>query len=461
VGFPARLGLAWPANHSCAMFRVTGTIEGSEEVVDLCFVSTLSDSDGRKEKERRTDGASRLPVQLRASPQIHKDIACPLIVPRSTSPPTVAAPHASNPRNSSATLSHHRYSSISGEQHSRLHSRARPIAMCFGKKSRPASAGDGTDGPRLRSAPTGLPPPPYTSPQDRSLVSEYTQQQPPPPPPLMDDGKADPFVGGTAQFQPSYPQHPSYSHQQPPYFQQPAYPLQPAHNTGAISEIPGSFRTLPCTDPYATLRRFDTVFLIDDSGSMHGSNWSQTASALASIVPICTEYDSDGVDIHFLNSPTSQQHVRNADEVYQLFSRVSPHGATPTGYRLGTLLDHYMYAFRANRNIKPMNIICITDGEPTDPTTLERNIVRVARELDQLKAKERQVGVQFFQVGDDHAATQALEELDNCLVEEHGVRDMVDTVSWKDLHGGLTGEGILKAVMGAIDGGLDRKRKLR
>ena len=129
--------------------------------------------------------------------------------------------------------------------------------------------------------------------------------------------------------------------------------------------------------------------------------------------------------------------------------------------RLGTLMDRYMHAFRANRAIKPMNIICLTDGEPSDPASLERNIVKVARELDKLKARERQIGVQFFQVGDDHVATQALEELDNCLVEEHGVRDMVDTVSWKDLNGELTGEKILKAVMGAVDGGLDRKRKLR
>jgi len=47
------------------------------------------------------------------------------------------------------------------------------------------------------------------------------------------------------------------------------------------------------------------------------------------------------------------------------------------------------------------------------------------------KAAERQVGVQFFQVGSDEGATKAPEELDNSLVEEHGARDMVDTVSCK------------------------------
>jgi uncharacterized protein YegL len=222
-----------------------------------------------------------------------------------------------------------------------------------------------------------------------------------------------------------------------------------------------TFRQVPSTDPYAPLARFDTVFLIDDSGSMAGSNWAQTSAALAAIVPVCTTYDADGVDIYFLNHRGKYNGVRSAQQVMGIFSQVSPMGTTPTGLRLGELLRTYMAAFKLNRNIKPLNIICITDGEPTDPAKLERAIVDCAKELDTLDAKERQVGVQFFQVGSDEGATEALEELDNSLVEEHGVRDMVDTVSWKQMNGGhgLTGDGVLKAVMGAIDGKLDRKRK--
>ena len=33
-------------------------------------------------------------------------------------------------------------------------------------------------------------------------------------------------------------------------------------------------------DPYAFLTTFDTIFLIDDSGSMAGSNWDQVKQAL-------------------------------------------------------------------------------------------------------------------------------------------------------------------------------------
>jgi hypothetical protein len=196
---------------------------------------------------------------------------------------------------------------------------------------------------------------------------------------------------------------------------------------------------------------------------MTGKNWQQTGKALETVVPICTRYDSDGVDVHFLNaSNMGAENVRSAQDVYSLFAKVKPSGATPTGKRLGDLLDCYLQGFEANRNAKPLNIICITDGVPSDPARLERTIVSCAKKLDNLRANDRQVGVQFFQVGNDEAATEALEELDNSLVEEWGVRDMVDTVSWRMMNGGsgLTGDGILKCILGAVDCKLDRKRKV-
>lgn len=62
--------------------------------------------------------------------------------------------------------------------------------------------------------------------------------------------------------------------------------------------------------------------------------------------------------------------------------------------------------------------------------------------------------MQFFQVGNEEGAKEALEELDDGLSElvEGGVRDIVDTVTWtggsSQSEGGvgLTGDGILKAV---------------
>jgi hypothetical protein len=52
-----------------------------------------------------------------------------------------------------------------------------------------------------------------------------------------------------------------------------------------------------------------------------------------------------------------------------LFERTQPSGATPTGKRLEALLTEYISLYRRSRGkVKPLNIICITDGEPSDPS---------------------------------------------------------------------------------------------
>ncbi|KAL5398830.1 hypothetical protein PMIN03_012744 [Paraphaeosphaeria minitans] len=76
----------------------------------------------------------------------------------------------------------------------------------------------------------------------------------------------------------------------------PAYSPGPAALTSTSRQPPMG----PATDddPYAFLRNFDTIFLIDDSGSMAGSRWSQVEQALTVIAPICAERDEDGIDVY-------------------------------------------------------------------------------------------------------------------------------------------------------------------
>jgi hypothetical protein len=57
--------------------------------------------------------------------------------------------------------------------------------------------------------------------------------------------------------------------------------------------------------------------------------------------------------------------------------------------------------------IKPLNIIVITDSMPTDDP--ESVIVSVAKKLDKLETPPRQVGIQFFQIGEEDGAAVALQ----------------------------------------------------
>lgn len=245
----------------------------------------------------------------------------------------------------------------------------------------------------------------------------------------------------------------------------PAY--TPAPNAGPSTQVP-AVNVIPATrdgadDPYAFLNSFDTVFLIDDSGSMAGGRWNQTGDALQTITPICTAHDADGIDIYFLNHPERSAHhnVTSSATVREIFSTVRPGGGTPTGQRLNQILKPYLRRYEASPELtKPLNIICITDGEPSDD--VESPLIAAAKKLDKLDAPAWQVGVQFFQVGRDEQAKEHLKQLDDELAKIAGdseLRDIVDTVPFIGAEGThLTGDGILKVVLGAVNRRLDRKK---
>jgi uncharacterized protein YegL len=262
----------------------------------------------------------------------------------------------------------------------------------------------------------------------------------------------------------------------------PAYTPSPNAATGPTistvpSELPAATDPAPVVstgeDPYSFLGTFDTTLLIDDSGSMAGRSWRETSQALALIAPIVTKHDSDGMDIYFLNhksrdagapnegvAPSGYRGIKRAETVTEIFNTVRPQGGTPTGIRVHSILKPYLAKLEKvmgeGKEMKPLNLIVLTDGVPSDD--VESVLLATAKKLDKLDAPPFQIGVQFFQVGNEEGAKEALEELDDELssMVEGGVRDIVDTVTWtggaSQSEGGvgLTADGILKAVSDAL-----------
>ncbi|KAF7349315.1 von willebrand factor [Mycena sanguinolenta] len=177
------------------------------------------------------------------------------------------------------------------------------------------------------------------------------------------------------------------------------------------------------------LRNFQTVLIVDDSRSMKGELWEQAGKALQDLAAVASEYDVDGLEIHFFNSNVVAKGIKTAEEVEDVFNKVTPTNSTPMGLKLHSLLEPYVAALKINSNLKHVNYIVITDGAPTDRPETEPEVVIVAaaRELDSISAPLGQVGIQFVQVGGNRAATRYLESLDNNLRTKHNIRDMVDT----------------------------------
>ncbi|QRV87272.1 von willebrand factor type A domain protein [Ceratobasidium sp. AG-Ba] len=212
-------------------------------------------------------------------------------------------------------------------------------------------------------------------------------------------------------------------------------------------------------DPLQVLRGYDTVFLIDDSGSMSGARWKEAGRALANVAEKASMYDPNGIDIHFLNSYESARDVTTQSEVLDLFNAVRPYGPTPTGDRLDQLLGEYITELEDAKNKglkkipKPVNFIVITDGVPTDDP--ESVIIAAARRLDAGNFLLSQLGIQFIQVGNDSKATKALKELDDGLNNTHKIRDIVDTTPYKGKP--LDGPTIVKVLLGGINRRVDNR----
>ncbi|KAJ0383481.1 hypothetical protein COL922a_010406, partial [Colletotrichum nupharicola] len=225
-------------------------------------------------------------------------------------------------------------------------------------------------------------------------------------------------------------------------------------------------------DPYAFLYSFNIVVLINDSGSMKGTSWNEVRLALRDMIPICVAHDADGIDLYFMNhkrtdkgdtsagqAPSGYRGINLSKRVDDIFSSISPRGATPTGQRLQLILKPYLGLLKRKRHdidsVKPLNIFVITDGAASDD--VEGPIITAAKKLDKLDAPSHQLRIQFFQVGNEPGAKEDLRELDDEL-EDKSVRDIVDTVTWEGGQvGKLSANQMITLCLGAMVKQLDRK----
>ena len=68
-------------------------------------------------------------------------------------------------------------------------------------------------------------------------------------------------------------------------------------------------------------------------------------AAVAGIAEKASIYDTNGIDVYFLNNPASLAGVKDVNAVRQLFNQVAPLGeSTPTEMRVEQLLSPYVEA---------------------------------------------------------------------------------------------------------------------
>ncbi|KAF7789364.1 hypothetical protein EIP86_000308 [Pleurotus ostreatoroseus] len=213
------------------------------------------------------------------------------------------------------------------------------------------------------------------------------------------------------------------------------------------------------------LRDYDTIVVLDDSGSMNTRDrWPAACRILRVLAEIIVKYDKDGMDLYFLNrSKNNRAHIRTAEQAMQRCPTEPSSGSTPIGKTLAKyIINPYLRSLRMRGIVgstpKPINVIIITDGAPVVPSDDKEDVTDIIKKAAEV-IKERnlpkhQIGFQFLQVGEDQDAKKWLEQLDGDK-ESLFPLDIVDTRPYngRPLDAAL----VLSALIGAIHGDTDKE----
>lgn len=179
-------------------------------------------------------------------------------------------------------------------------------------------------------------------------------------------------------------------------------------------------------------------------------------------------FDSDGIEIRFMNSDVQGNNVRSPQDIDALMQRIQFKGLTPMGTQLKkkVLEPLVVQKARSNQLRKPVLVITITDGQPAgEPEGAVFDAIKYASsELGRTPYGKGAISFQFAQVGNDLKAREFLGKLDN----EPGIGELVDSTSNFEVEQDEMSKVIppvdltpdlwlLKLLLGSIDSSYDTK----
>ncbi|CAF4224370.1 unnamed protein product [Rotaria sp. Silwood2] len=208
------------------------------------------------------------------------------------------------------------------------------------------------------------------------------------------------------------------------------------------------------------LQQFEIVVLCDDSGSMNTpvdgttrTRWDELRSIVQIVIEIATVFNSNGVDLHFLNR-SSIPNVTDSRQVVESFSQ-RPDGVTPLTQALRRI---FQAAASKPRSDKRLLVFVATDGEPTD----SNGNVEI-QGLENLMRNERQANttyVTFLSCTDDESSVAYLSQWDRTMMNVDVVDDYKTEREQVRRTRGYNypfsfGDYVAKALLGAVDRQMD------
>jgi len=178
---------------------------------------------------------------------------------------------------------------------------------------------------------------------------------------------------------------------------------------------------------------FDVVLYLDDSGSMRfeegGSRIDDLKLVLGRVAFATSLFDTDGINVRFMNSNEQGDHITSEAQASQLVQRIQFSGLTPLGTSLQNKIlgPMVLQPAMSGQLRKPVLIITVTDGAPAGENRWQivTTIKNAVNQLRNTRYGPDTISFQFAQVGNDTAARDFLQELD----ANHEVGALIDCTS--------------------------------
>lgn len=191
-----------------------------------------------------------------------------------------------------------------------------------------------------------------------------------------------------------------------------------------LFQLDWGIQNIDIASDLSILSLYDIILIGDDSGSMAAidkgesvSRWDQLKLLIKTIGFWATLMDDDGCDVRLFNCNIGSDgnNIRTAAEVDHLFTLAKPSGITPMGASIKrTIEEKKIYRKIAkNKLTKPVLILIITDGVPTNKKEVIDAITTARSTAKESIYGRRAIAFGFCQIGCDKDARRWLNEIDS------------------------------------------------
>lgn len=158
--------------------------------------------------------------------------------------------------------------------------------------------------------------------------------------------------------------------------------------------------------------------------------------------------DPNGSELQFIMSEKHKER-KNTTELVAMVSAMQydMKGESNFASRLGKILQAYKAKLEKKRHTRPISLYIFTDGRWQSGhgqlAGVARAIQRIVLFLEEIRAPDKQVGIQFIRFGNDEIGRERLRYLDEDLPKDMNLpQDICDTTSadgnvWKMMLGSI------------------------